>query len=335
MEYIYLPNLYVSDIDPLITFDNHDNINITLICYHITTDSKYPFVQIMLEKIQLEQLEQLVLPSIMLTKKDTNICDLIVTKINQDLKQIRCSDNLTKEAYKGIFCDDNDTIYALIDMSLINIQCLYLTTLSKIWFALSTEMINIGSICNIPINKDVNKLFSAIPELGALYKNNLKDVYILPDVVYTGSDYKKAEFQSLFGPTKEMIYHYFFHSFSGAVREGGWAKSQEIEITPELVDKNGKYIKGGINRYALFFENSEFYTGIINEDFRNNIVRLDQMIEDKFNSATCIVLKNSNNGPNILVKEYDAFQPLSFHSLNKDTLGETYDATIADKYTIA
>jgi hypothetical protein len=337
MEYIYLPNTYISDIDPLIMFDTFNSQKINLISYHISRDGKYPFVQIMLEKIpsNSDQLEQFVLPSITLTQKDTNIGDIIVTKINQQLKQIRCLDNLTKEAYKGIFCDDNDNYYALIDVSLINIQCLYLTTSSKTWFALSTEMINIGSICNIPISEDVIKLFNDMPELGVLYKNNLREVYILPDAVYTGCDYKKAEFQSLFGPTKEMIYYYFFHSFSAAVKEGGWAKAEEIEITPELVDTSGKYVKGAINRYALFFENSEFCRDIINKDLHNNVVIFDQMIEDKFASATCIVLKNSNNNPNILVKEYEFFQPLSFHSLNKDTLGEIYDATIADKYMIS
>jgi hypothetical protein len=197
---------------------------------------------------------------------------------------------------------------------------------------------NIGSICNIPICKDVVDLFIYImPELGVLYKNNLKDVYILPDVVYTGSDYKKAEFQSLFGPTKELIYYYFFQNFSDAVKEGGWCKlgNNQLYVNPELVDNNhGRYVRGAINRYALFFENSEIYTGDIDKNRQNNIVLFDQLIEDIYTSSTCIIVNNSNNYPNVLVKEYELFQPLSFHSLDKNILGEIYDEKNANKYTI-
>jgi hypothetical protein len=340
MDYIYLPNNWANKIDVNIV-NKFSNGKLFCICYHVTPNSKYPFVQIMLEKTlfcatSTNSDEQFILPSVQIGihRDTTNMVDAIINKINSYLKNLRCVTNLTSEAYKGIFCDTFENMYALIDVSSINIQCLYLTRLSTTWFALPTEIINIDTICNIPICEDLIDLFINMPELGALYNANTQEVYSLPDVVYSGSDYKKAEFQSLFGPSKDMIYYQFYMSFSAAVKDGGWAKSSEYITNPELIDnelKDGRYVKGGINRYALFIDHHEIYNDVNN---RINTLELEQMLDETYNIANCIIV-NTNNVPRILVKEYELFQPLSFHSLNKDILGEKYDSKIGNLYMIA
>lgn len=341
MDYIYLPNNWAKQIDANIV-NKFSNGTLFCICYHVTSNSKYPFVQIMLEKTSIcnplkKTDEQFTLPSVNIgIQKDTTIMiDTIINKINSYLKNLRCVTNLTSNAYKGIFCDTFENMYALIDISSINIQCLYLTRLSTTWFALPSEIINIDTICNIPICVDLIDLFINMPELGALYNVNTQETYLLPDVAYTGCNYKKAEFQSLFGPSKDMIYYQFHMSFSAAVKDGGWAKPSEYTSNPELIEnelRDGRYVKGGINRYALFIEHPEIYND--NNDNYTNSLELEQMLDETYNTANCIIV-NSNKVLSILVKEYELFQPLSFHSLNKDILGEKYDSKMGNLYMIS
>jgi hypothetical protein len=74
-----------------------------------------------------------------------------------------------------------------------------------------------------------------------------------------------VEFNSTFGINKNKIYnrcgdyYYFFRSFSHAVKYGGWEKDLETNThssTGRLVIENeyGRYVTGGINRFALFIE---------------------------------------------------------------------------------
>jgi hypothetical protein len=341
MDYIYLANncansnISVSDI-----YKTLSHGILYYICYHITEESKYPFVQIMLEKIPFCNnvvQEQFILPSVIVKKDTADVAELIVKKINTDLKKIRCNQDVTVDCYKGIFSDNFNNSYALVDISLINIQCLYLTRSSTTWFALPTEIINIGSICNIPICEDLIDLFVYVmPELGVLYKQNLQETYLLPDVVYTGDTYKKAELNTLFGPSKEFVYYRFFTSFSLAIKEGGWSKM--IDAEREFVNNEyGRYIKGAINRYAVFFENPVIYA--LDEFLEDTYTsEFEEIISEIYETETIIIIENQHEGydikPNILVKEFELFQPLSFHCLDNDILGEKYDIKKKSTYMI-
>ena len=295
MDHIYLASQYCNpDTSILDIFSDLDNGQLYYICYHITTNGKYPFVQIMLQLI--DELG-FTLPSVTLVQED-NIGDLILNKIKTDLKKLRCNTNLlTDDNYKGIFSDKNKT-YALIDVSSVDITCLQLLRTSSIWFALPTEIININSICNIPISEDVVQLFTYVmPELGVLYKTNeLKDQYLLPDIVYTSSTtVKQAEFQTLFGPSKEEIYYHFNTSF--------------LDLFKDKLTK-------AINRFALFIENPIIFD--LELDDIKDIDDIEDIVYEKCGSSTCILIQSMNI---LLVKEYELFQPLSYHllSTNLDT----------------
>ena len=296
MDYIYLASQYCNpDTSILDIFSDLDNGQLYYICYHITTNGKYPFVQIML---QLKDELTFSLPSVTIESinLEEDISDIILNKIKIDLKKLRCNKNLLSEDnYKGIFSDNNNKSYALIDVSSVDITCLQLLRSSSIWFALPTEIININSICDIPISTDVIQLFTYVmPELGVLYKpNELNDQYLLPDIVYTSSTtVKQAEFQTLFGPSKEEIYYHFNSCF--------------LDLSKDELTK-----AEAINRFALFIENPIIF-GLELDDIKD-IDDIEDIVYEKCGLTSCIIIQSMNI---LLVKEYELFQPLSYHLLD-------------------
>jgi hypothetical protein len=313
------PDTSVLDILP-----DLDNGQLYYICYHITTNGKYPFVQIML---QLK--DEFILPSVTVEEKQEeqqHICGIILKKIKKDLTNLRCNTNLlTEDNYKGIF-SNNNKVYALIDVSSVDITSLKLLTSSSIWFALPTEIININSICNIPISKEVIQLFTYVmPELGVLYKtHDLNEQYLLPDIVYTGSTtVKQAEFQTLFGPSKEEIYYHFNCSFlelcegemAKAVSVGPWAKA--VSARPWAKAVSARPWVEAINRFALFIENPIIFD--LEIDDIKDIDDIEDIVYEKCGLSPCIIIQSLKI---MLVKEYELFNPLSYHLLetNSDTL---------------
>jgi hypothetical protein len=299
MDYVYLASNYCNPhINALDIYDDLSEGRLFYICYHITTNSKYPFVQIMLEmEDQLDTLtKELCLPFVTINKECPNIGSLLIRNIKNNLKKIKCDPLLlTEKAYKGIFSDKKNT-YALIDVTAINISCLNATKMTSLWFGLPTEIINIGSICDIPISKEVIKLFTYImPELGVVYKPTSNEPYLLPDIVYTCSDYKKAEFRTLFGPSKKGIYIHFCKTFSQA-------------INVNAIKNN----KNAINRYALFFEEPAIIE--IGDIEQMTLDEIECTVFRQFYAYNCIIVKDWK----ILVTDYDLFTPLSYHTLNTE-----------------
>jgi len=318
-----------------------------IICYHITKDQKYPFLQFMLEKIPFSVFypETLTLPLLSITDyvENMSVEQLVRVKINKYLKDIGCKVETDNDiVYNGIVNDSLDRNYAIVDISKVDIKYLKLFRESTVWFALSSEIINTMNICNIQIDSEVTNLFQKMPELAILHKPDKLVQYNLPDVVYTGSEYKNAEFNSIFGISKRKIYskleeyYYFYRNFHHAVKEGGWCSiggTNEIDINNKelthskggrlLVDnKYGRFLKGGINRYVVF--DPTFYF----ED-SDELSITDEEVEkfDGNSMMICFMTKKNTTDikPDVLVKSYEYFHPLSVFMLNKDSLGESYD----------
>ena len=342
------------------SFYGHGIIHI--LGYHITSNSKYPFIQFGLEKIPFCNNiipEKLILPYISITHDTTDdFTSLVIEKLNTLLLANGCDDNLTSDAYNGIIKDSNNRSYALVDMSSINLFRLQIMRESPLWFSLPTEIINIRSNCNIPIDDMVTDLFSNIPTLGVLnYNDNIENydkIFPLPDSVYSGSYFKKAEFRSVFGMEKDNVYnscgeyYYFFRLFEDSVKEGGWVRQgghKRIELDDTLIthspsdiklidNEYGRYIKGGINRYALFPENYTMYN-----ESNSTLSLTDDDINTQFANNTCIIIHFMNQDldtilPDILVKEYESAFPISYHVLNKSILGDKYEIDNQDEYMI-
>jgi hypothetical protein len=104
----------------------------------------------------------------------------------------------------------------------------------------------------------------------------------------------------------------------------------------KLVDNEyGRYVQGGINRYAFFPGNYVLHTEC------SKIFSLtDGEINAKLERNDCIVIHYmedtlDNIFPDILVKEYESAFPISYHMLNKSILGDKYEIDNQDKYMIA
>ena len=320
-----------------------------ILCYHININSKYPFIQFLLEKTPfcsglLE--EQFILPSIIVSDSLT-IEDDVLSSVKSSLLSVGCDVSvINADMYHGLINDSNDINYALVNISGIDINYLKIYRRDLYWFGLPSEIINTGHICNICISPELRTLFNTMPELSLVHQKNAVDYFIIPDAVYSGSEYKDVEFNSIFGMIKKQIYDscseyfYFFRNFNHAIKEGGWVKEGGIQLIDMnnkiithsksdrlLVDNSyGRYIKGGINRYALFVENSKVHF-------------LDIAItDDDVSDAGCVILAYTYKldiKPDILVKEYECFFPLSFHELDKSVLGPSYNRDNKSVYMIA
>lgn len=289
-----------------------------ILCYHIETEGKYPFLQFMMEKIPFCNnliKEQLVLPHIV-NNNGKNIKQLALEKVQNYLSQHYLSNGkVTNDMYKGMVWANNWIV--LINISDINVSGLYLSRNSNCWFVLPSEIINTRQICNIDIDADVTNLFIENPKLGILTNPKTNINYILPDAVYTGGEYKSVEFNSIFGNRKTKIYEscgkyfYFYRSYIDAVKDA--VKYTKFES--EGINKEGTN-KEGINRYALFLE-GELYM-----ETQEEFSLTDDQIE-KMYPESCIIICYSNiHEPktDILVKEYRNFVSISYHMLDNSKM---------------
>ncbi len=349
----------------------NNNVNIygrgliNILCYHVTKNSKYPFIQFMLEKLPFCNNiinEMLILPFVTITSETSeDFSEMIINKIKKHIIMLGCDPRkITESSFKGLIRDSNERLYALVNISEVDIFRIAFTRNTPAWFVLPTEIVNNRNVCNIPIDEDVSNLFFNMPKLGLLYKQDSNSTFStsnhfpMPDAVYSGSYLRNTEFMSVFGKTKEKVYsscgeyYYFYRLFEDAVKEGGWSAKgghKLIDLNDETIthspsgvniidNEYGRYIKGGINRYALFPENY-----IVHNELGRSFSLTDDDINTKFGKNGCIIIQYEDEDldtllPDILAKEYEASYPISYHMLNKSILGDKYEIEKQDKYMI-
>lgn len=350
MEYTYFLDTIANK--NIVSEDLHKTSVLYILCYIITTTAKYPFLQFMMEKIPYcNNLinEMFTLPFIMHNNETVNIQNVVLDKIRNSLISIGCDGNkVTDSMYKGIVYDSSGKSYITVNITGIDISGLNLLRNTLTWFILPSEIINTREICNIEVDLEVTQLFTEIPELALLHNLKTKDMFILPDAVYTGGELKQVEYNSIFGNNKTREYEscgeyfYFYKSFDNALKEGGWIKKIDVnDISDKDLIKNssgrllteneyGRYVNGGINRFAFFNE------GKIYIENQGKFRLSDETIDTMYPEPTITICYSSSNefGRDILVKEYNSFSSLSFHQLNKNLLDDRYIATNNTKYMI-
>ena len=158
-------------------------------------------------------------------------------------------------------------------------------------------------------------------------------------------------------PQENMLGPYFyFTDFHSAIKQGGWSKDGEHEEKYDVfITENdcGKYKKGGIVRIALFIGNMLIKMNDPDDPIDESEIKKmrlnDPKIDAKYESLTIRITDYDGlwtkdydsvylgrielddgtfykESPLYVVKDFNQQYPLSYHYINKKTLGEKYDS---------
>ena len=205
--------------------------------------------------------------------------------------------------------DENGDIYLFYDISDINIENLYIGQNSTIWFCVRDEIIKHNKICNFDINTEVIRFFEYNTHLLCLADIN-GDIYEYPNILYSGNYFERIKFEAVFCNQREETEYgnfYCFTDFKNSVIDGLFTKDRKPLVKNNRIytcSDDGKYIVGGIVRYAVFCENITIENDKTNIEFSDN------------NNVNSIYV--NKNKPIWIVKEYRQIIPLSYHKINKN-----------------
>lgn len=271
------------------------NNNITLILFNIMDLSKKnKFIQFMLEKKN----EVLAFPSIKISQ---NIKAEIAQLLNVNVSILK---------YKGYITFQN-SIYLFIQIDKI-FTPLFMQCDQQYWFCILDEIVNYKKVCNFRIDNSCCNFLLSNPDFYILKNPDTCRRYEIPIIAYSGNIFNQVELDGNFGISKKNEYslfgpHYYFTTYEKAVEMGGWSLKKE------------KYTEGGINRYAVFCGNQEI---IYKPQLNYNIPDDSDSIyvgEMQLNS------KHYNDSPMWIVKSSENFKSLTYHLLDKATLGEIWN----------
>lgn len=362
--YNYEMNFLESDIDYYLSTNNSYNINIC--AYQIVNESLYPFLKYLLVKNSTSGVLSLPnMPIFNVANTNTLLGYSEIYLLNIFLLQ-NSEFSLDKLEYKGCYIYENQ-VYVFYDLTHCNLQISDIYIENKIWFSLIDEIINLRHVCNQIIDNETS-LFFANNETFCFLKDKNKNNYDLPIVAYVGKNEKMLNFTYVFGVSskdKNSILgpYYYFTNYQNSIKQGGWSENGESEFKHGVLltdTSNGRYIKGGVVRFALFLEKTK-----VLHNFQNDDIDISSIKYEKLNDPTCdsnyerltmritdydgkwaehydsvylgkVELDNGNfikETPIIVIKNYNQQYPLSYHYINKKYLGDKFDEN--ENYLIA
>lgn len=196
--------------------------------------------------------------------------------------------------FKG-YTNKSQDIFLFYDITELN-KDPTVTNINHTWLLHSCEILDKHSY-NTPIDSIVTDFFTEQSSFMYLRDEN-NELYQLPQIGYSGSSFKVAEFRSVFGnPSsndEESIFgkYYYFTDYITAFEE---AKSEK-----NVIGKERKY--GGLNRYALFRGKTTSFT-----DFSVKVGE-DGLTNDWSENYDSIYLEGL-----IVLKKYEQQVPVSYH----------------------
>ena len=254
------------------------------------------------------------------------------------------------------FLEYNNTIYVFYNLSKVDeytnvprAEQQWLKLIknnSSLWWVLMDEICNHKQSLNFSIHKSAYMLFYKNPTLIYLMMDSQR--IEIPSVGYYGDYYKflpiivtlglkkkhDTGLSDIFGP------FYYFTNYIGAFRQGGWTHNykQRKVYGKEIADENGKIIKGGIVRFALFMNN----TKVLLDKYKSKISHIKSAKKSEwarnFQSLYLGRIPKINGSvweinPKYIIKDYEQQIPLSMHFINMDSLKSTWDP-LYTKYEI-
>ena len=337
-----------------------DILNIKLCIYEVNTESHYkPFLRFLLNKNYNDELQFFSVNQFQLMLN----CKTFLEYLNDYLKLILSNYLVNKDLtydVKGLI-RENNILYLFVDVTKMKLFIDDKYKTNELWFVLMDEIMNVKSVCDMAIHDSVTDFFHCYPEFIFIQDAQNENIEI-PMVVYVGKYEKLLEFTYVFGNTKYadekavLGPYYYFTDFVTAIRQGGWTEHEKPQLIKDniLITDNeyGRYKKGGIVRIAIFtgnmlvkindpedvYDDSEMKKMRLN-DKKNNIkyevltsriTDYDGRWVDTYDSVYLgkIELDDGSlykESPMYVVKNFDQQHPLSYHYINKQTLGEIYD----------
>jgi len=224
---------------------------------------------------------------------------------------------------------------------------------SKWQWALTSEIINVKDIMKRSISSFATKFLLDNSEVCLLYRND-GTIYETPEVGYYGSYYKKIAATAVLGMSREDVFasfgpYYYFSNFQYAMRYAVWSvnyKPQKIGTETITVDDKGRYIKGGLVRFALFTGRTKMLLGrefdkpdesIISKELAEKSEFIRGMIKLRDNTGSWAKKYNSirigshyieykynvTTQPIVSLKDYEQQVPLEFYFVDTSNVKET------------
>lgn len=353
-----IKNILVKDLSMIDNVNNYNQINLCV--YIVNLSGKIPFLRYMLCKNNFDNFLSLpILPIFNLFEK-YNLENYSKVFLSGILK-FNDFENFNKNVTFDGYYEYNNELFLFFDLSLLNDDLYIDETYSStdIRFALIDEIINHKHVCNIQVNNNTTDFFIKNNSINFLYDQN-NESYEVPVVGYIGkSTPEKVNFVFTFGESaknKSAILgpYFYFTDFYNAVRQANWSYSFNPEYMYErLITDNeyGRYIKGGIIRFALFTGNTKYIENMPHDKNDSSFIKQDRLndsnINQKYEIQTLrisdhdgswgstydsVILGNIElddgsfieGTPMLVLKDYNQQIPLSYHYIDKKKLGDKF-----------
>ena len=281
---------------------------------------------------------------------------LFVTNKNIDIEKFDLENFINIVEFKGIYFEDNK-VYAFVDLTKLEIIIDEVNRNSTFWLVLLDEIINRKQVCNIDINSDVTDFFLKNSDF-IYFKDTKKESIEIPVVAYVGTHDKILRFRYIFGNIVSdcnalLGSGYYFTNYLNAIRHGGWSCDyhDEFKYGEKITTEDGKYIKGGIVRYAIFLGNNLIKQNYPDDDIDESEIKKEKLININDNIYEKMTLRISDhdglwkqtydsvylgkleldngmylkNSPLYVIKDYYSHTALSYHYIDKSDLGNKFD----------
>jgi hypothetical protein len=351
-----IKHILIKDFD---SFSDTDKYSKIILCvYKINTSGKYPFLQYLLLNNGCNSFALPVLPNYSSFNKN-NLITYSKVFLSGILQVVNFEDFSSKTVFDGMY-EYSNNLYLFFDISIYEINIDETYSYNPTRFALCDEILNHNSICNMPISHDTSMFFLKNKSINYIYDDK-NEAYENPVVGYVGkATPEKLNFILTFGESaknKSAILgpHFYFTDFYHAIRDGGWSKKYKPEyVNDKLITDNeqGRYIKGGIVRFALFSGKTKYIENMLNTPNDESEIKKQRLADPNLNQTyEMLTLRISDhdglwskeydsaylcnieldNGclleepPMLVTKEYNQQVPLSFHYIDKNKLHEKFN----------
>tara|TARA_Y100000591_G_C21836611_1_gene702936 strand:- start:500 stop:1585 length:1086 start_codon:yes stop_codon:yes gene_type:complete len=320
------------------------------VLFKIKSTNENPFLQYLMYKYQKKDSIGEILTFPCFVYNGGNLQEQIKTYANK---------LVNNAIYKG-YLQFNNNYYIFFGRENKNFSLKKLQSVNKYWWCLIDEICNKKKVINYKFHNDIVNMFLSNSDLIYLYseKNELLEV---PSVAYRGDHNDILNYLAVFGQRRSTRSRfgpfYTLGTFNWAVRWAGWNKYYQKHFFKgkAVTDDNGKYLKGGIIRYAIFlgdleknyvilYNKKNYFYHLINywdinksrtkkeiEDYSKKTGKETGKWSNNYNSLVVPKIKNNNNdgyfnaNTEYIISNNNNKITLSIHDLDMSSLKYNWD----------